>query len=229
MATPEQVSVWVGLDVGKETHFADVLDNDGERLFARAIGNDQRDIEALLDRAVKHGVPGLVIDQPGSIAQLVLAVAAKREVPVAYVPGLVMRRAADLYPGEAKTDRRDAYILGDTARTRRKQVHWLDASRDELLAQLRVLNGFDTDLAADQTRVTNRLRDALTSISPVLERALGNRLHHAGVRDLVAAFPTLTALRSAGRSRSGPPSRAARRGWRPRSPRPSARPWPRRT
>ena len=71
MATPEQVSVWVGLDVGKETHFADVLDNDGERLFARAIGTDQGDIEALLDRAGKHGVPGLVIDQPGSIAQLV--------------------------------------------------------------------------------------------------------------------------------------------------------------
>ena len=198
MAAPEQVSVWIGLDVGKETHFADVLDNDGERLFSRAIGNDQGDIEALLDRAGKHGVPGLVIDQPGSIAQLVLAVAARRGTPVAYVPGLVMRRAADLYPGEAKTDRRDAFILADTARTRRKQVHWLDASSDELLAQLRVLNGFDTDLAADQTRVTNRLRDALTSISPAFERAIGNRLHRAGVRDLVAALPTLTALRAAG-------------------------------
>ena len=198
MTTPAQVSVWIGLDVGKETHFADVLDNDGERLFSRGISNDQGDIEALLDRAGKHGVPGLVIDQPGSIAQLVLAVAAKREVPVAYVPGLVMRRAADLYPGEAKTDRRDAYIIADTARTRRKQVHWLDASSDELLAQLRVLNGFDTDLAADQTRVTNRLRDSLTSISPVLERALGNRVHQAGVRDLLAALPTLTALREAG-------------------------------
>ena len=103
MATPSQVSVWVGLDVGKETHFADVLDNDGERLFSRGISNDQADIEALIDRAGQHGVPGLVIDQPGSIAQLVLAVAARREVPVAYVPGLVMRRAADLYPGEAKT------------------------------------------------------------------------------------------------------------------------------
>jgi transposase len=198
VATPEQVSVWVGLDVGKETHFADVLDNDGERLFARAISNDQGDIEALLDRAGKHGVPGLVIDQPGSIAQLVLAVAARRGTPVASVPGLVMRRAADLYPGEAKTDRRDAYILAGTARTRRKQVHWLDASSDELLAQLRVLNGFDTDLAADQTRVTNRLRDALTSVSPALERAVGKRLGHAGVRDLVAAFPTLAALRAAG-------------------------------
>ena len=74
--------------------------------------------------------------QPGSIAQLALAVAARRGTPVAYVPGLVMRRAADLYPGEAKTDRRDAYVLADTARTRRRQVHWLDASSDELLASM---------------------------------------------------------------------------------------------
>jgi transposase len=198
VATPEQVSVWIGLDVGKETHFADVLDNDGERLFSRGIANDQGDIEALIDRAARHGVPGLAIDQPGSIAQLILAVAAKRGVPVAYIPGLVMRRAADLYPGEAKTDRRYAYIIADTARTRRKQVHWLDASSDELLEELRVLNGFDTDLAADQTRLANRLRDQLTSISPALERALGKHLDHGGVLDLVAAFPTLTALRAAG-------------------------------
>ena len=186
MAIPAQVDVWVGLDVGKSEHFADVLDDDGERLFARAVANDQADLEALLDRAARHGTPGLVIDQPGSIAQLALAVAARRGVPVAYVPGLVMRRAADLYPGEAKTDRRDAYVLADTGRTRRKQVHWLDAGSDELLAQLRVLNGFDIDLAADATRLASRLRDALTSISPALERAVGDRLHQAGVRDLLA-------------------------------------------
>lgn len=47
MATPGQVDVWVGLDVGKEEHFADVLGDDGERLFARAVANDQSDLEAL--------------------------------------------------------------------------------------------------------------------------------------------------------------------------------------
>jgi transposase len=201
LSTPVQVDVWVGLDVGKEEHFAEVLDHDGERLFARSVINDQAALEALLDQAAGRGTPGLVIDQPGSIAQLALAVARRREVPVAYVPGLVMRRAADLYPGEAKTDRRDAYIIADTGRTRRKQVHWLDAGSDELLDRPRVLNGFDIDLAADQTRLTNRCRDALTSVSPVLERALGARLHQAGVRDLLAKYPTLTALRAAGRAR----------------------------
>jgi transposase len=195
------VDVWIGLDVGKKEHFADVLDNDGERLFARAVASNQADLEALLERAARHGTPGLVTGQPGSIAQLALAVAAQRGTPVAYVPGLVMRRAADLYPGEAKTDRRDAYVLADTARTRRKQVHWLDASSDELLAQLRVLNGSGIDLAADATRLANRLRDALTSISPALERAVGERLGQPGIRDLLAKYPTLTALRAASQSR----------------------------
>jgi transposase len=164
------------------------------------VANDEAALEALLDRAGQHGTAGLVIDQPGSTAQLTLAVAARRQVPVAYVPGLVMRRAADLYPGEAKTDKRDAFIIADTGRTRRRQVHWLDAGSDELLGQLRVLNGSGIDLAADQTRLANRLRDALTSVSPALERALGKRLSQAGVRDLLARYPTLTALRNAGRT-----------------------------
>lgn len=200
VVTPDEVTVWIGLDVGKDKHFAVVVDDAGEELFARSVGNDEADIDAVLDRAGEAGPVGLVIDQPGSIAQLAIAVADRRGVPVAYVPGLVMRRAADLYPGEAKTDRRDAFVIADTARTRRRQVHWLDTSSDELLVELRVLNGFDIDLAADLVRLTNRLRDSLTSISPALERAVGSRVSHGGVRDLLAAHPTPTALRRAGRS-----------------------------
>ena len=50
-----EVDVWVGLDVGKKEHFADALDNDGERLFARAVANSQADLETLLDRAARRG------------------------------------------------------------------------------------------------------------------------------------------------------------------------------
>ena len=213
VATPEEVDVWVGLDVGKDEHFAEVLDDHGDRaVLPSRQQRSGRISRGCSTRAAGHGIAGLVIDQPGSIAQLALAVAARRGMPVAYVPGLVMRRAADLYPGEAKTDRRDAYVLADTARTRRRQVHWLDTSSDELLAKLRVLNGFDIDLAADLTRLTNRLRDALTSIAPALERALGDRLHQAGVRDLLAQYPTLTALRAAGPTRIEQRSPPVRRG-----------------
>ena len=201
VGTPDETTVWIGLDIGKTEHFADVLDEAGSPLFARAVANDKAAIEALLARAESFGSPALVVDQPGSLARLVLGVAARRGVPVAYVPGLVMRRAADLYPGESKTDRRDAFVLADTGRTRRHQVHWLDAGNDELLEQLRVLNGYDTDLAADATRLTNRLRDALTGLSPALERVLGPKLHNAGARDLLARYPTPQALATAGRGR----------------------------
>ena len=201
VGTPDETTVWIGLDSGKTEHFADVLDEAGSPLFARAVANDEAAIEALIARAESFGSPALVVDQPGSLARLVLAVAARRGVPVAYVPGLVMRRAADLYPGESKTDRRDAFVLADTGRTRRHQVHWLDAGNDELLEQLRVLNGYDTDLAADATRLSNRLRDALTSVSPALERVLGPKLHNAGARDLLARYPTPQALATAGRGR----------------------------
>ncbi|GAA3845216.1 hypothetical protein GCM10022380_74200 [Amycolatopsis tucumanensis] len=36
---------------------------------------------------------------------------------MAYLPGLAMRRIADLYPGTAKTDAQDAFIIADAART----------------------------------------------------------------------------------------------------------------
>ena len=57
------------------------------------------------------------------------------------------------------------------------------------------------DLAVDGTRYANRLRDALLSISPALERVLGDRLHQAGIRDLLIKYPTTVALRHAGRAR----------------------------
>jgi hypothetical protein len=56
-------------------------------MFARSLVNDQAALEALLDRAGEHGTPGLVIDQPGSIAQLALAVARSRRLPVALCAG----------------------------------------------------------------------------------------------------------------------------------------------
>jgi Transposase len=132
LATPGRVNLWIGLDVGKEEHFAEVLDDDGDRLFAESVVNCQEAPEALMEKAGTFGTIGLVIDQPGSTAQLALAVARQRGAPVAYVPGLVMRRAPDLYPVEAKTDQRDAYLIVDKGRTRRRQVHWLDAGSDEL-------------------------------------------------------------------------------------------------
>ncbi|MFP4555113.1 MAG: transposase [Actinomycetota bacterium] len=141
-----------------------------------------------------------MIDQPSSMAQLLLAMARKMGVRVAYVTGLQMRRAADLYAGSAKTDPKDAWVLADYARRNVDRLTWLNVS-DDLMAEMRILNGRDVDLAHDANRAANRLRDTLVSVSPVLEGVLGDRLGQAGVRDLLAKYPTPTALRRAGKAR----------------------------
>lgn len=190
------IDVFVGVDMAKQNHYAHVIDRDGTDLLDRPVGNDEVAIGRLIDDAGRHGSVALVIDMPSSAAQLLLAVARRRDVPVAYVTGLQMRRAAELYAGAAKTDPRDAKVLAEFARRHADQLAWLDVT-DELLAKLRILNGRDVDLAEDVNRTSNRCRDALVSISPALERVIGDRLGHAGVRDLLVACPTPTALRAA--------------------------------
>lgn len=58
MAAPEHVTVWIGLDVGKEEHFADVLDDEGESLFARSITNDEAPSTSCLTTPPTMAWPG---------------------------------------------------------------------------------------------------------------------------------------------------------------------------
>lgn len=195
------IEVFVGVDVAKGDHYACAARADGAEVLARSVRNDEASINQLIDDAAAHGAVALVIDTTSSAASLLLEAAARREVPVAYVTGLAMRRAADLYAGAAKTDPKDAFVLADYARRNADRLTWT-APSDELLARLRILNGRDADLAADATRAANRLRDALLAVSPALERAVGDKVAtNAGVRGALARWGTPTALRSAGRAR----------------------------
>lgn len=194
----EEIDPWIGLDVGKSDHHATVIAAVGGRLFDRPVRNDEAAIEKLLDDAGLNAA--LVIDQPGSIGTLAVALARRRGIPVAYIPGLVMRRASELYPGEAKTDRKDSFVIADTARIHQARIHWLTEG-DELLQELSVLGGYDDDLAHDRTRTANRLRDMLLQASPAVERVLGPRLDHAAVRALLERYPTPSAMRAAGKRR----------------------------
>ena len=195
------VEVFVGVDIAKGDHYACAVTGDGTEVLARSVRNDETSIALLIDDAAAHGAAALVIDTTSSAAALLIEAAARARVPVAYVTGLAMRRAADLYAGAAKTDPKDALVLADYARRNADRLTWVEPS-DELLARLRILNGKDTDLAADATRAANRLRDALLAVSPTLERATGDKLaSNAGLRDALARWGTPTALKAAGRAR----------------------------
>ena len=196
-SAPVPYVVFCGLDVGKSEHHACALDRAGKRLYDKPLPNDEAALTAVFNRLAVHGKVLVVVDQPASIGALAIAVARSLGIDVGYLPGLAMRRIADLYPGEGKTDARDAFIIADAARTMPHTLRRVGTD-EATLADLSVLAGYDDDLAAQSTRLTNRLHDALLHIHPTLERLLGKHFERPGVLALLAAASTPDALRALG-------------------------------
>ncbi|QUQ63521.1 IS110 family transposase [Kutzneria sp. CA-103260] len=190
--------VFLGLDVGKDAHHAVGLDPAGKRLHDAPLPNSEPKLRALFDKLATHGPLLVVVDQPATIGALPVAVARAAGHQVAYLPGLAMRRIADLYPGKAKTDARDAFIIADAARSLPHTLRPVDVG-DDALAELEVLVGFDDDLAGEATRIGNRIRGLLTGIHPALERAIGPRISHPAVLEILSRCGGPTGIRAAGR------------------------------
>jgi hypothetical protein len=190
--------VFLGLDVGKDAHHAVGLDPTGKRLHDAPLPNSEPKLRTLFDKLATHGPLLVVVDQPATIGALPVAIARAAGHQVAYLPGLAMRRIADLYPGRAKTDARDAFIIADAARSLPHTLRPVDVG-DDTLAELDVLVGFDDDLAGEATRIGNRIRGLLTGIHPALERAIGPRISHPAVLEILSRCGGPTGIRAAGR------------------------------
>lgn len=193
-----QYGVYLGLDVGKDGHHAVALAPDGRRLHDGALPNTEGRLRELFGKLARHGTVLVVVDQPASIGALPVAVARACGHEVAYLPGLAMRRIADLHPGAAKTDARDAFVIADAARTLPHTLRQVDIG-DAALAELQVLVGYDDDLAGEATRISNRIRGLLTQIHPALERVLGPKITHPAVLELLSRCGGPAGLRQAGR------------------------------
>jgi hypothetical protein len=172
----EGYGICCGLDVGKSEHHATALDPAGRKAFDKPLPQDEAKLRELFAGLQRHGRVLVIVDQPNTIGALPVAVARDCGCEVAYLPGLAMRKAADLYPGRSKTDARDAFIIADTARSMPHTLRAVDRD-SEVLAALKVLSGFDADLTHECTRAINRLRGLLLQIFPALERVfLGDAL-----------------------------------------------------
>ena len=195
------VAVWVGLDVGKGEHHACALNGDGKRLFDKPLPQDEGRLRGLLTGLQEHGPVLLVVDQPNTIGALPVAVARDCGCQVAYLPGSAMHKAAQLLPGDAKTDARDAYVIATTALRMPDTLRAVDRD-SEVLANLKVLAGFDDDLTRESTRNVNRLRSLLLQIHPALERVFaGTRLTTDLALDLLAHYGGPTRLKRSGKNR----------------------------
>jgi len=161
----EDIGVFIGIDVGKSEHWATALDRDGRRIHDRALPNDESRLRDLYKPVEAPAGGGGVGAQPATIGALAVAVAQDMGVAVGYLPGLSMRRIADLTPGSAKTDKRDAAVIAQAARTMPHTLRAISTS-DEDTAALGMLTGFDLDLARQVNQVSNRIRGLYTQTPP---------------------------------------------------------------
>jgi transposase len=189
---------WVGVDAGKEFHWAHVLDASGRELLSRRVEYDEAELRKLIDDALSLAKELIwALDQPGGGAALLLALLRERNQRVFYVPGLSVDRARDAYRGESKTDARDAHVIADQARMR-PDLGELEPGEQEL-AELQLLLARRRDLLTDQGRTITRLREALLSLFAALERALD--LNSKGPLTLLTHYQTPTHLKRAGHKR----------------------------
>lgn len=196
---PSRQRVWVGIDAGKAHHWATAVDDTGTTLWSKKIANDETPIlDALVEILALADEVVWGIDIDGTASALLLALLAAHGQQPLYVPGRTVNRMAGAYRGEAKTDARDAYVIAETVR-HRTDFAPIDVPAETVRA-LAVLTAYRNDLVADRTRQVNRLRDALCSIFPALERAFD----YSGARGplvLLTGFQTPRALRKIGRAR----------------------------
>jgi hypothetical protein len=190
MPDEDRPLIFLGVDIGKSSHYAVAIDHDGRTVHSQSILNDEGALHLLVLWARAHRA-AIVVDQSGGTAALLLKLCWDAQVAIGYVPGLAMARARDFYAGEAKTDPKDAFVLADVARAHPQRVAWLEETSGAR-AQLELLSGYDADLRGDANRLTNRLRALLSTYWPAFERALGDRLDTIGGAALLQRLPEST-------------------------------------
>jgi transposase len=167
---------YVGFDVGKDAHWACVLDAEGEVILSRKVEATEEALEAVCKEIAALGVADdervLGIDLTGGPATLLEAVLLGRGERVRYVPGTAVNKAREAYAGgEQKSDSKDAFVIADQLRLRWKSLSEIRL-REEDVAELRALVAHRRDLVQDQTRRVTRLRELLVSVFPGLEAML---------------------------------------------------------
>jgi hypothetical protein len=166
------MGIWAGIDIAKEVHWATAVDDRGQVVLDRRVGNDPAQLAELAEQL--GGLDGELVvglDVVGGIASLAEAVLSQAGVRLVHVPGLAVNRARlATRGGQNKSDPRDARVIAEQVRTR-NDLRPL-RPQGELLVQLRLVTGRRRDLVGEQTRRLARLHDLLVCVHPGLERVL---------------------------------------------------------
>src|SRR6185503_4454652 len=103
------MTIFTGIDIAKEVHWACAIDAQGRVLLDRKLLNTPADLDRLVDE-----LRALQEDVRGGIAALAQAVLLEARFDLVHVPGLAVNRARQgTVGGESKSDPRDARVIAD--------------------------------------------------------------------------------------------------------------------
>jgi transposase len=167
---PKDYQWFVGIDWGSQKHRICVMGRDGGVIEERWVDHSGSGLAELVDRLRRQ-----TADSPATLAVAI-------EIPHgAIVETLVengfavfsinpkqMDRFRDRYsPAGAKDDRRDAFVLADALRTDMHCFHAVQLDPPRII-RLRELSRLEDEIAEEQNRVANRLREQLHRYFPQL-------------------------------------------------------------
>ena len=159
---------YMGVDVGKTSHWAYAVDAAGRTLLSRAVANDEADIRAALSGLPEGAL--VVVDQRKNIGALVLRTARSCGFPVAYLPGKAEHDLASALPGVSKTDERDAEVIALAAPGVPSALRPVPGE-DPALEGARALAALRSQCQRQSTAWKNSLRARLLESCPAFERA----------------------------------------------------------
>lgn len=81
----QEVDVFLGVDVGKGEHHAVAGDRTGQKLYDKALPNDEAKLRTVIDTLARHGRILFAVDQPATIDALPVAVSQACGVTVGYL------------------------------------------------------------------------------------------------------------------------------------------------
>ncbi len=164
----ERHDAYLGLDVGKETHWAYAVNSMGTVLLNRRVANTEAGLDALMAQCPDDTL--VVVDQRRNIGALALRKARASGKPVAYLPGSAEHDIAKSLPGIAKTDERDAQVIARAALGMPEALRPVPADDPELEGA-RIMSAQVAQVQKDRTACANALHSRLLESCPSFELA----------------------------------------------------------
>jgi transposase len=159
----EDRAVCAGVDWAKDAHEVLVADSDGERLWAASITHDEAAITRLCQALVTLRVARVAIERPDGL--LIERLLDAGLTVIAMHPNQVKAARDRFRPAGGKSDRFDAFVLCELARTDSHRFRALTPDRDQTKA-LRALTRGREVLVKQRVALCNQLRTELERFWP---------------------------------------------------------------